>query len=516
VAAALAAALGAAPALAAEPGLVAHWSFDEGAGATALDVSGNGHHGAILGAAYTAGVVGRALDFDGFSSVVRVPNAPALQPATALTIEAWVKLRSNAGPKVIVSKWDDINREWSYIFKKHNDQPGLRMELSRDIHTDLADVGGARPLPLGQWVHVATTFEGTTVRLYVDGKLDAEGQVFVPAPIDASATDLLIGAVNPTGPTEHLDGAIDEVRLWNRALSAAEIAARAAALQPVTVTVRSGDPAFTYPDASGLLRDAANACTHKAGYPDGAIVTEDAYVIPPFPGAWTLIPGTSWINWTPTPFSPGMTYDLPPNFASYESSFAVPAGYVPALELQYAADDWVDVFLNGRQIVDQSAIVDAAFGGAGWPPGFCTFTCVSTATVGDPAIFAYGRNVFTFVQRDPDFGGGLDYLATITLRPVAAVLGDLRAVVLALPDGAFRKPSQRAALLAMIDSDVALVAAGSYREARDRLVNGILPKMDGFATAGAADQTDIVVSKAGQAQAYPIAVAALRALSSLL
>lgn len=217
-----------------DPSLVASWRFDEGAGAIAYDSSPNFNAGAILGASWTDGLVGRALSFDGSASNVRVPSTPSLDLTTGLTIEAWVKLESNGGARVIASKWDDVNGEWSYIFKKHNSQAGLRMELSQNVHTDLADLAGNQAVPLGRWVHVATTYDREMVRLYVNGVEDAAAPSWtVPGTIDRSAADLLIGAVNPGNASEVFHGLIDQVSVFARALTAGELAVRYAALAPL-------------------------------------------------------------------------------------------------------------------------------------------------------------------------------------------------------------------------------------------------------------------------------------------
>lgn len=204
-----------------EEGLVAHWKFDEGAGETVADASGNGNNGTIMGAVWTDGVKGAALQFDGVSSYVRVPDSPSLNITSAMTIEAWIRSNSTDGARVIVSKWDDANSTWSYIFKDHNDTDTLRIELSKDIHADLIDLPGTNAIPLGEWAHVAVTFEGTTVRLYLNGVLDAEGTT-TGGTIDSSWAELQIGAISGG---EVFDGMIDEVRIYNKAVSAKQIKA---------------------------------------------------------------------------------------------------------------------------------------------------------------------------------------------------------------------------------------------------------------------------------------------------
>jgi hypothetical protein len=131
-------------------------------------------------------------------------------------VDAWIYPRSFGGPKVIASKWDDPTGQWSWIFKLHNDGIG--------------DLGGVTILPLNTWSHVAASYDRLTgqLRLYVNGNIDTEGFARFPGvAVNNSATDLLIGAVSGqvTSPGEHFHGLIDELELFNRALSAEEIEA---------------------------------------------------------------------------------------------------------------------------------------------------------------------------------------------------------------------------------------------------------------------------------------------------
>ena len=129
-------------------------------------------------------------------TISRVPHHPSLNPASALTIEAWIHSASTEGARDIVAKWNDDTGDWSYIFKDHNDSDKLRIELSESIHNDLADLEGNTSIPLGTWVHVATTYDASEgiVRLYFNGVEDASLAVGSGRLIDASLTDLLIGA----------------------------------------------------------------------------------------------------------------------------------------------------------------------------------------------------------------------------------------------------------------------------------------------------------------------------------
>ena len=180
------------------------------------------------GTVFVQGIVGQAFRFDGADDYIRIPHHPSLNLASALTIEAWISPASTEGPRVIVSKWNDDISDWSYIFKDHNDSDNLRIELSESDHNDLADLEGSTSIPLETWVHVAATYDAGEgiARLYFNGAEDASQVVGSGRLIDASLTDLLIGAtVTGGGILENFDGFIDEVSIYNRALSAEEITA---------------------------------------------------------------------------------------------------------------------------------------------------------------------------------------------------------------------------------------------------------------------------------------------------
>jgi hypothetical protein len=205
-------------------GLVSWWPGD----GNADDIIGSNDGALQGGTTFAPGMVGQAFSLDGVDDSIRVPNHPSLNPARALTIEAWIHSASTEGARDIVSKWNDDTGEWSYIFKDHNDSDKLRIELSESIHNDLADLEGSTSIPLGTWVHVATTYDAGegTVRLYFNGIEDAFLAIGPGRFIDSSLTDLLIGAVFTGGGIfENFAGLIDEVTIYNRALSAQEIQA---------------------------------------------------------------------------------------------------------------------------------------------------------------------------------------------------------------------------------------------------------------------------------------------------
>ncbi|MCI0669588.1 MAG: Ig-like domain-containing protein, partial [Myxococcaceae bacterium] len=212
------------PAATSTPGLVAAYAFGEGAGSTAADASGNGHTATLGGAIATlggatwttAGRYGSALSFDGLNAWVTINDATALDLTTGMTLEAWV--RPNAVPQ-----------DWTTVLLKEN-VGGLAYALYGSDGNSrppvvYANVGGDQAtvatttLPTNAWTHLAATYDGATMRLYVNGKQVTSRTL--SGPMATSDRPLRIGGNSVWG--EFFNGLIDEVRIYNRALSQAEI-----------------------------------------------------------------------------------------------------------------------------------------------------------------------------------------------------------------------------------------------------------------------------------------------------
>jgi hypothetical protein len=202
------------------PGLVAAYSFDEGSGTTVKDVSGNTNNGTIGGATWTAyGRYGGALMFDGASTFVTVKDSASLHLTTGMTLEAWVN------PVTADSEWSDI------IYKGHSNNDNYFLEGSSPNSYLPAGGGtfgaanmaiyGTSALPANQWSHVAATYNGALLRLYVNGVQVAS--LAQTGNIMTSTDSLQIG-----GDSSYIQffwGEIDEVRVYNLALTAAQIQA---------------------------------------------------------------------------------------------------------------------------------------------------------------------------------------------------------------------------------------------------------------------------------------------------
>jgi opacity protein-like surface antigen len=108
-------------------GLVSWWPGDGSA-----DDIANGNDGTLQkGTTFAQGMVGQAFSLDGVDDYVQVPHHPSLNPASALTIEAWIHSASTEGPRVIVAKWNDDTGDWSVTVQgatywDHSEGTGFR------------------------------------------------------------------------------------------------------------------------------------------------------------------------------------------------------------------------------------------------------------------------------------------------------------------------------------------------------------------------------------------------------
>jgi fibronectin type 3 domain-containing protein len=197
-------------------GLVAAWGFDEGTGMTVADASGKGHAGTVASTTWNAtGRFGKALSFNGSSSWVTVADANDLDLTSALTVEAWVR------PSALGSAWRTVlfkERAGGIVYSLYANQDTGRPVGQLWLGSERNALGPAS-LALNAWSHLASTYDGSNLRLYLNGTLVST--TAVSGSLAASTGVLRIGG-NGVWP-EWFAGLIDEVRVYNRALSAAEI-----------------------------------------------------------------------------------------------------------------------------------------------------------------------------------------------------------------------------------------------------------------------------------------------------
>jgi len=198
--------------------LVSWWRAE----GSALD-NVDGSNGTLRnGAAFTAGRVGQAFSFDGVDDYVEVPDSVnvGFGPTAPMSFELWAYRtgggsgQSLLGKRVLGSGLGGINYQLDF-----EDSPGPYGNGIVFITGSGNYAASGTTLPVGQWTHLAGTFDGSTLRLYVNGELKASSAGTLGAPNGAS---LMIGG---SGGYATFSGSIDELALYNRALIPTEIQA---------------------------------------------------------------------------------------------------------------------------------------------------------------------------------------------------------------------------------------------------------------------------------------------------
>ena len=195
-----------------EPELIAQWPLDESSGEVVHDIIG-GRDGEFMGDGFewVPAKFGNGLQFDGAGSYVEIPKAPELESAESVTLIAWVNFNSVAGRQDIVS---------------YADSYAIMMEgtLLRGFIFQ-----GAWPMAVGattvkpnEWYFVAMTYNSQDIKVYVNGELD--GSTAAPGEISYQAAPFWLGGA-PADPGQAwwFNGVLDEVEIWNRAMTEDEI-----------------------------------------------------------------------------------------------------------------------------------------------------------------------------------------------------------------------------------------------------------------------------------------------------
>jgi hypothetical protein len=198
---------------------IAELSFNETSGTTASDLSGNGWTGTLTGgAAWAAGNSSNAVDLNGTNGYVALPTG-VVSSADSITVAAWVNLDT-------VSNWSRIfdfgsgTSKYMFLSPQNGANGNIRFEIKNG--SAVRTIEGTSALATGGWHHVAVTLDGTTGMLYVDGQLAGSSAVNIrPSQLGATTQNWIGRSQFSADP--YLDGRVDEFRIYNRALSAAEV-----------------------------------------------------------------------------------------------------------------------------------------------------------------------------------------------------------------------------------------------------------------------------------------------------
>lgn len=214
-------------------GLVAYWRLGEASGTTAADESGNGRNGTYSGG-YTLGQSGAIVSstntsvlFNGTSAKVTGPTDLIFPGTAAFSVECWLRLFSepadNSGGRLVAHETTQFFRGWSLLYYKSGGVVsliGVRGESSAS-----QDIASAAMSAVAAFVHAAMTYDGSTIKLYLNGSEAGSVASTKSVPNDTGHA-MTLGTSSHTGGnplTETLNGWLDEVAIYSLALAAAEI-----------------------------------------------------------------------------------------------------------------------------------------------------------------------------------------------------------------------------------------------------------------------------------------------------
>jgi len=212
-----------------QPGLIGWWAMDEGKGNVVGDLSGApAYDGVMRQATWAEGRIGGCLQFDGRSGSVLIPAEYSYHNLRHFTLSGWVKLSGlpvQGNGNTIVNKGPEAPVQHFWWWIGYPPDYALVLEMGSEAHQWGAGFGsGALQWELGRWYHVAAVFDSdgakSTVTHYRDGEV--VGTATRDEAFHCGAYDIKIGDY---GGMHWMDGCIDEVKMWDRTLSADEVRA---------------------------------------------------------------------------------------------------------------------------------------------------------------------------------------------------------------------------------------------------------------------------------------------------
>jgi len=203
--------------------IVGLWLFDDVAGDTVRDLSGNGHDGTLNGGpVVVAGKFGQALKFDGTDDVVNCGNAGSLNPGV-FTVTFWANVPATQGWNHMISKGDHVasgtpgSVNWGVMMR--SGEARFLFEIFED--TEWTGIS-APEVPLNEWQHIAATYDGDKMEFFLNG-VSLGSSAEVKMKLDASRSFLIGARSAAAAPASYFNGSIDEVGFFSAVLSLEDI-----------------------------------------------------------------------------------------------------------------------------------------------------------------------------------------------------------------------------------------------------------------------------------------------------
>ncbi len=200
---------------------VGWWKFDEAQGSTAADSFGQ-NNGIIHGATWTAGKIGNyALDFDGEDDYVNIDESGSLDiSGNEITIAAWIKAKRIDKRQVIAAKTAGGDNTWLVEINPVDFDNG-KLNFFLNTGDGGTNVGSRSPIAVDTWCHIVFVYNGTERIIYINGQVDTSEATSG----DISTNDQPVRIGTWGSLSRFFNGIIDDVRIYNYALSKEEVAA---------------------------------------------------------------------------------------------------------------------------------------------------------------------------------------------------------------------------------------------------------------------------------------------------
>jgi hypothetical protein len=219
-------------------GLRAWWKLDDGSGSNADDTTGRAQDGVVSGAAWSSGITGGALDFDGTDDGVLVGNSAALLGTGDFSLSAWVKVDPGSSTGTVIQQREAGATGYQGEYMLNVNSNGTVNFFVYGTSAYQFDITTTAAINDGQWRHITALRSGTSGKIYIDGVEAASGSGTVQV-LQSRAVSI---GYDHRDLNKRFDGGIDDVRIYERALSAAEIDSLHGDLVPNRAPAFTADP----------------------------------------------------------------------------------------------------------------------------------------------------------------------------------------------------------------------------------------------------------------------------------
>lgn len=280
-------------------GLAAYYPLDTGVGGQIYDVSTNNNQGVLTGApSWNTGKLGQSLSLNGTTQYASIPSSSSLSLTGDMTVSAWVNISNYTNTQDVVSKRVGTGSTNTNYELRIQQSTGQLQFLAYD--TALRTVTGTTPVPLSAWTQIVAVSRSGLVTLYLNG-----AAISTPTAVASTTTNtnpVRLGTTDDV--TNFLSGGLDEVKIYNRALSLSEVTADYSA---VNAGIATGQvlPSVV-PGVSQVTTNSAVVRTDAPSYTMSIMENHDLL----HTDGTTSIPAVSGTITTPTAWSEGSTKGL--------------------------------------------------------------------------------------------------------------------------------------------------------------------------------------------------------------